>query len=369
MSHQGRESVTGARDLERLLPLLLPEERSRLTGEHRDILKSEGWAPVACRRGLGAAFHVFLHQRNLWAELSGASKECLDQAYRNNLVCALARETVLGQLLDIFKPLEQEPILLKGLAFATQLYPEMAARQTGDIDLMVPLALRTEVDSRLGKAGFRLLTDGIPSPPGKLRALMRRGMPGHAEADENFGEAVYLTQLAGQDILIEIHYHLINLRAGGGKEEVFCSRSEVPPGTRRLRISAGEVLVLDPASSFLHALRHLALHHRLIGYRWHHDLALMLTHWEKQIDAAQMREKCQALRSEKILRVELALLKDMFGPGILSEAGWKQWETGALPWEYPLYRHVAKGGKRTPLRELVRTLLAPSLRRQVQTLT
>ena len=127
--------------------------------------------------------------------------------------------------------------------------------------------------------------------------------------------------------------------------------------------------MLDHTAAFLHALRHIALHHRLIGLRWHHDLALMLTRWEKFLNSGQIREQCQNLNSEKILNVELAILRDLFGAGVFPKTGGQGWQTSSLPWEYPLYRHVAKGGRRTPLRELVRTLLAPSLREQLQTLT
>jgi hypothetical protein len=95
----------------------------------------------------------------------------------------------------------------------------------------------------------------------------------------------------------------------------------------------------------------------------------MLVHWEKFLDAGQIRKRCRELNSEKILNVELAILGDFFGLGIFSETGRARWMAGSLPWEYPLYHHVARGGKRTPLRELVRTLLAPHWREKLQTLT
>jgi hypothetical protein len=95
----------------------------------------------------------------------------------------------------------------------------------------------------------------------------------------------------------------------------------------------------------------------------------MLVRWEKELKPCEIQARCQALNSEKILCVELAILRELFGPRVFSEGGGWQWEGNSLPWEYPLYRHVARGGVRTPWRELVRTLLAPSLREQVQTLS
>jgi hypothetical protein len=223
--------------------------------------------------------------------------------------------------------------------------------------------------------GFRLVSQPL-APPGAFKSILRRAGEkcGCASASDGDGpeddtEAVFLTRVAGRDILIEIHSYLINLRAGGGKAEVFRSRDEGQPASRPLQLAAGEVKVLDYQTAFLHALRHVALHHRLIGLRWHHDLALMLVHWEKFLDARQIRERCRELNSEKILNVELAILEDLFGPAIFSGDGRDRWTAGELPWEYPLYFHVARGGRRTPLRELVRTLLAPRWREQLQTLT
>jgi hypothetical protein len=289
----------------------------------------------------------------------------------------MVREDVLAEILRILRPLGRLPVLLKGIAFANELYPEPAAREVGDIDLMMPAEFKQEVDRRLQEAGYKLLTHGAAQPPGKRKSLLQRlsgkssggSVPTAHNGNDGEGETVFLTQRAGYDTLLEIHYHLINLRAGGGKEDVFRSRQELPPQTRHLRLPEGEVLVLEPAAALLHALRHLALHHRFIGFRWHHDIALMLIRWEELLQPGQVLAQCRALNSEKILQVELALLREMFGPGILSEEAWQAWRFGALPWEYPLYRHLARGGKRSPWRELVRTLVAPGLRRQLRTLT
>jgi hypothetical protein len=361
----------GNSDLGRLLPLLLPPGRAERDPEQLSILQRASWVKPACERRLGAAFYVFLRGDGLWSSLPTDTQQLLEEAYRSNLTRYLVRENVLAEILRLLKPLGQLPILLKGIAFASELYPEPAARDVGDLDLMVPRELKPEVDRRLQEAGFQLLTHGDSAPP-QAKSFLRRlaGRPSAAaEPRDAEGETVFLIQRAGCDVLIEIHYHLINLRPGGGKEEVFRSRSEVPPPTRPLQLPEGEVLVLEPAAAFLHALRHLALHHRFIGLRWHHDLALMLIHWETQLQPGQVFAQCRALNSEKILRVELALLREMFGPGILSDTASRAWQCGTLPWEYPLYRHLARGGKRSPWRELVRTLVAPGLRRQLRTLS
>ena len=372
-----RQRLNANAALRRLLPLLLPPGWVDADSGAQRALREPGWAELACERGLGSCFSVFLRQGGFWNCLLPVVQDQLDAAYRENLAKWVLREQVLCELLSLFVPLGTRPVLLKGFAFASQLYPDPGARQVGDIDLLIDRRWKSEVHEKLGRAGFRLISQAAaPVKPRKpLVRCVRRLIGTCAEpavlggngGDE--GEAVYLCQLGGEDILVEIHYHLINLRAGGGKEEVFRSRSEAAPRTRDVRLAGTAVRVLDHGAAFLHALRHLALHHRFIGFRWHHDLALMLVHWERHLDPVRIRERCRELNSEKMLEVELALLEELFGPGVLSEGGRMAWRRGSLPWEYPLYRYIARGGKRTPWREIVRTLLAPSLREQLDTLT
>lgn len=373
-----RVRQAGHRALRRLLPLLLPAGRTGVTHCQTEALQSGFWVAAARQRGLAPAFHVFLRTHECRDALPAVAQEQLEAAYQENLANVMIREAVLGEILSLFRPLGETPILLKGLAFAHELYPEPAARLVGDIDLLVPAQLKEEAYGRLQAAGFRRLSVP-PRPPGWFKSLLRSanwdpaatnaGSDDAAPAADAEGEAVFLTRAAGQDVLVEVHHHLINLRAGGGKEGVFRSRVEALPSVRTTQFPAGQVRILDPDAAFLHALRHLALHHRLIGFRWHHDLALMLACWETSLDPDSIRSSCRSLNSEKILRVELAILRELFGESVLSATGWGRWQVGKLPWEYPLYRHVACLGRRTPWRELVRTFLAPGLREQLETLT
>ena len=362
--------------MRQLLPLLLPKDRIKLTQSQEDLLKKSAWINTACQLNLGPAFCVFLRQGEAWGLLPSQNQELLEQEYRKNMARLVAWESVLAEILSLLKPTGHVPVLLKGLAFASELYPDPAARCVGDIDIMIDPGLQEEVKRRFLAAGFQWLQHGA-RPPGKatsaLRWLKRNcGMlPGAQSPDKvkDEGETVFLTHMAGEDVLIEVHYHLINLKAGGGKEKIFHSRNWGWPNLRTLHLAFGEVGVLDYPDAFLHALRHLALHHRLIGFRWHHDLALMLAQWGDHLKPDDIREQCRAWNSEKILCVELAILQDLFGERIFPDGMKQKWQFNSLPWEYPLYRHVARGGKRTPWRELVRTFLAPSLRQQLQTLT
>jgi hypothetical protein len=370
------EQVGGHAAMRQLLPLLLPKEHVGIANNQEAILRRSAWCNAACQHNLGPAFYVFLQDGGSWRLLPSRDQEILEEAYRQNLAFYLARESVLTELIGLLKAAGPVAVLLKGLAFASELYPDPAARCAGDIDLMVDVDAKEQVRQCFQRAGIEELAHGA-RPPGRIRSGLRwitsqwrwQRTPQSPGAIADEGETIFRTRVGDHDVLIEIHYHLINLRAGGGKERVFRARSEGAPNLRPLQLAAGEVCVLEHADAFLHALRHIALHHRLIGFRWHHDLALMLVQWAKHLKPHEIRARCQALNSEKILRVELAILRELFGARIFPDGAGRQWEFSPLPWEYPLYRHVARGGKRTPWRELVRTLLAPSLNEQLQTLS
>lgn len=363
---QRKEPRRAATAMRNLFPLLLTASPSGgCAARVEQSLAHPGWARAACRFQLGPAFFVFLRRHGVWDALPGDHRATLEEEYQRNLAWFMAREGVLAEVVGLLKSLGQSPVLLKGLAFACELYPDPAARFAGDIDLMIDFAFKEQATRCLEGAGIERLAHGARRP-GPIKTAWRRLTRRERTADE--GETVFRARVGDHDVLIEVHYHLINLRAGGGKERIFCSHTETARELRTLQAPFGEVRVLTPLEAFVHALRHLALHHRLIGFRWHHDLALMLERWE-QLDAVELRERCRALNSEKILDVELAILRDLFGKDAFPRYDERLWKSGALPWEYPLYRHTALGGVRTPLRELVRTLLAPTLREQAQALT
>ena len=119
-----RERVSASAALRRLLPLLLPADRMHVDPCVGEMLQQIGWVELACRRGLAAAFSVFLRRGGFWNSLPVSSQERLDAAYRENLANWLLREQVLHELLESFRQVGKSPVLLKGLAFASELYPE-----------------------------------------------------------------------------------------------------------------------------------------------------------------------------------------------------------------------------------------------------
>jgi len=117
--------------------------------------------PCGSRAGLNS------HANVVWAPAQRLSKtgwfwncllpvvqDQLDAAYRENLAKWVLREQVLCELLSLFVPLGTRPVLLKGFAFASQLYPDPGARQVGDIDLLIDRRWKSEVHEKLGRAGF-----------------------------------------------------------------------------------------------------------------------------------------------------------------------------------------------------------------------
>lgn len=354
------------------MPLLLPSEADPCENLCLEFLADTDWLALADQFDLAAAFFASLRERKLLSALPSAAREKLERAYDKNAARQLMFCTLLTRMLDALQSLSRPPILLKGIAFAYELYPDPNARFVGDIDLMLDSEEVAIALDQLTSIGFKR----VPPPLKRggavnelawsiglgpaYQQIMRR-IKGPSEERETYLK----THIGGMEALVEIHHGLINLTPGSLRERIFHTQPECDVRTRSLSLEIGEVRVIDYESAFLHAVRHIALHHRLIGFRWHHDLALMLANWQDHLKPERILEHARMLGSHKIVRVELAILEELFGQAIFSHEDRERWMKDPLPFEYPLYRRVALEGLRTPLRELVRPLLAPSFKEQL----
>ena len=146
--------------LNSLLPLLLPAARVKINSSQAETLQGAQWVDLARRRCLAPAFYSYLRQGEHWDMLPEGVQENLEVAYCENLASTMARETALTAILEVFKTMGTVPVLLKGLAFATELYPDPAARLAGDVDLLITPELKEEVIRRVVE--FRQRIQAVP---------------------------------------------------------------------------------------------------------------------------------------------------------------------------------------------------------------
>lgn len=357
--------------LRALMPLLLPSKVVSCNDRCLELLSETGWVALAEQFDLAAAFFMALRDRKLLPKLSPLAREKLEQAYKENTVRQVILSTLLARILDVLQPLSKPPILLKGLAYAYELYPDSNARIGGDIDLMIE---SEEVDAALEQL-IRIGFSHIPQPPIRLGTMYRLawslGLKSSYEqlihrikGPSRQGETWLRIVIGGVEIRVDIHYSLFNV-VPLIKGNIFHAHPEFEGSTRTLSLDVGEVRVIDYESAFLYALRHLVLHHRFIGLRWHYDLALMLLVWRDHLKPEDVLEHARMLGSHKIVRVELAILEELFGPMIFRAEDRERWLKDRLPVGYPICRWVALRGIRTPLEKFIRPLLAPSFKEQI----
>ncbi len=373
MSNKGK--ITPEDRARILLPLLLPKSHGQRKDEAESILGQSDWLKAVGDVHLESAFFASLNEWGLLDKLRPEIKSKLESAYNENSVRLMIIQDLFAEVIKTISPLKNPALLLKGIGYSYELYSDPAARYVGDIDIMLgPDDTWPAIDKLTEKGYLRL------KPPPKRGGLINMlvwavglGVPYQRmllkmKGPQEEKETVFEAKAGGLKLLIEVHHGLINLRPGSGKEKVFHAEADTSFSTRPLTLDGIEVQVLDYEDAFIHALRHLALHHRFIGLRWHQDLALMLIKWGDKLDPDSLYAKFEKTNSTKILRVELSILEELFGSSLFKDLDPEKWFKGDLPFEYPFYRRVAFGGKRTPMRELVRTLLAPSWKEMIRTL-
>lgn len=357
------------------LELLATDSQNELTQAQYNTICRPQWLCRVRSCNFGAVFFYALKQKNCFSFLPPRVQEELSAAYTHNVARCQLLEGLLENVLKVLHSCTSLPVLLKGSSYAYTLYPDPYIRYIGDIDLLISPYEMKEATAALEAGGFNRIPKS--SSKNKVRKFDDPAADFEKSPQNRINqsdviikdyEIVFERVWGGVRFLIELHQGLINMRPGSGKEEVFKTSPNRGYKAREMELPVGKCKVLDYDDNFIHALRHLALHHRFIGFRWHLDLLKMLKNWNDRMQPERISQRMREMCSEKILTVELQILKEMFNFNLSKELKSKAWELSPLPIAYPLFRYVALGGKRTPIRELVRFFLAPNLRAQIKTL-
>ena len=208
----------------------------------------------------------------------------LKNGLRNQLLYRdLAR--VLGELREDGIPV----IVLKGAHLAALVYPRMALRVMGDIDLLVKRADLKQAASRLRQLGYAFETEvnieafltGFP-PPAHLPPLFK---PPHPR--------------------IELHWRIDP--AQPLQEEL-----DLWQRARPARLAGADTLVLAPEDLVLHLCLHGGSHHLLeLGLRPLCDLRVTLEQWHAAIDWPLLLSLARRWRVEQCVYLMLSLAREL----------------------------------------------------------
>ena len=242
-----------------------PEEWSVLS----DTARCEGVAPL---------LHYTLETAGRGEEVPGDVRQSLYQEYLNAGAANVRLYHELSRIVKALQPTGDLPIVvLKGAALATTIYPNIALRPFGDLDLLLPEKKVPEAVRSLKALGY---DEPFPDVAQGLNALV--------------GHHVHLLRThRGASTTVEVHWSLIGGRHDRRTPSLdwFWKQSEpfacpdVPVPFPR------SFLTLNPTAHLLYLCAHLMLQHGEGDpfLRWFYDIHLLIeregerSHWDELV--------------------------------------------------------------------------------------
>lgn len=191
-------------------------------------------------------YHSF--QRNN-QQYTAEAKQILTQAYWETVANSTVQEKALVEILDHFEAKQIPVILLKGAALGVTVYPEMAARPMGDLDLWIEKKDLVMVWQIMHQLGYE--TDGLWSDP--------------SDVPDHHTQVAFFPVNGRHSLVVEILWDLI-MRPG------FIGKFPLIAWWQRRQTFAGygrQVTIMDPSAMLLHVCLHQMLQHRgELRLRW-----------------------------------------------------------------------------------------------------
>lgn len=234
-----------------------------------------------------AALHLAALERapNVAEKILETWWEARRQTAAHNLLLAHEERVLLGE----FSTAGLQAVPLKGVSLARILRGDPASRAVIDIDLAVPPAHAARAADLLGARGYRV---SLPAE------LLRRG-DFLGSAGEKNAEITATRQLAGSELLVELHWKLLPLP----EAEVWAAAHHY---------QAADVRTLAPDLYFLFLCEHLA-GHGWAGLRWLCDVADFLLLFADEMNAARILRLIRTAGLRRRVGITLELLDAYFG--------------------------------------------------------
>jgi hypothetical protein len=199
----------------------------------------------------------------------------------------------MGGLSADLAHLDVTPIILKGMALATTLYPSPATRPTSDLDFLVERDQIESVKQCLIARGYQ----GFGFDPGE-RALFSHHLHGSR------------CVRGGQTISVEAHWYLVHDPAYARQMDLQGVRTRA----QLIDFDGYTALALDPLDQFLHACAHLLLHHgEAWNLLWLLDLRLLIDRYGATWDWSEVIRRAHESEMAGGLRYWLGLVEEWYG--------------------------------------------------------
>ena len=225
------------------------------------------------------------------AGVPGSGSDACVEAWRGQAAFNLLLAHTEKDWLGVLAARGIAAIPLKGVSLSRILYGSPAVRSTTDVDFLVTAAQVSRAAEIFEDRGYKSV---LP------RALLSR----HAflsHTDEHTAETVYVAELGGIPVQVELHWKILPLP----EKIIWNSLFEYDA-------AGGAVRGLSPSLYLLYLCAHLAGH----GWRslhWLADIAAFLEKFSDRMDAAEFLGHCHRARLSHRVGVTFALLEAYFG--------------------------------------------------------
>jgi Uncharacterised nucleotidyltransferase len=209
------------------------------------------------------------------------------QELHHSFVTSTSRNLLLfRELADILKALQPAGIpviLLKGLHLAKWVYPEIALRPMGDIDLLLHTDDLARAASILQGLGYRFIRAfKLEREVHKHQHIPRLWQPGKA--------------------VVELHWHIATPGSPLTVDLEGLWRRAEP-----VEVAGASALVLSPEDLLLHINYHLMQEEFIRGLKRLYDIAALTSYWGERLDWLQLQQRAEVWNFRKGLFLGLHL--------------------------------------------------------------
>jgi hypothetical protein len=228
-------------------------------------LRAEGVGPYAFHR---------LRETGLLGQLQPDVAATLRGAYYTSAVGHVLLAAELEALLAALRPLGVDPIVLKGMALGTTLYPAPPTRPVSDLDILIERSQVGVVKQVLQARGYQ----DMGLDPDQHQAFTN-----HLHMWRGYG--------GENKVAIEAHWDLVHDPAYAGQMDL----AGVRVRAQWADFGSCRALVLAPMDQLIHACAHLLLHHAESWRQvWLLDLRLLVGQYGETWDWATVMDRARA---------------------------------------------------------------------------
>ncbi len=279
------------------LCLILAEQPDRVAWSGWTDADWERFNTTARLERVAPLVYYILERLGEWSPVPPELRRKLRAAYDATMAQNLI---ALHELARILVPLDTHAIVLKGPSLALTLYPNLALRPLGDLDLLLPRASIQKSAAALEKMGY-VEEQYLWTAPSVNRAV---------------GYHVALQR--GAEHIVELHWNLVGSDADWRSPSLDWFWSQTEPLTLGPNVTA---LMFTPTGQLLYLAAHLMLQHGAGDARllWFYDIHLLLESWSARVDWDQLLTRAAEFRWSDALHRALQETRARFNTPISDE--------------------------------------------------